>query len=57
MSLSVHGNVNTRFTNDYDGLPDCPFDDCMSCENINNYTVYNENTYNDKLLKKYSKNI
>ena len=56
MSLSVTGNVNARFINNYEGLPDCPFDTCMSCENINNYSLFDNNTFNDKLIKKYKIN-
>ena len=45
-----------HFLNDYDELPDCPFDSCMSCENINNYSLFNDKTFNDKLIKKYTRN-
>ena len=56
LNLTVTGNTNTHFLNDYKDLPDCPFDTCMSCENINNYSLFNDKTFNDKLMKKFSKN-
>lgn len=56
LDLSVSGNTNTHFLNDYKDLPDCPFDTCMSCENINSYSLFNDKTFNDKLMKKFSKN-
>lgn len=55
MSLSITGNVNSHFTNDYNDLPDCPFDTCMSCEDINNFSSFNDKTFNDKLIKKWVK--
>ena len=55
MSLTVTGNVNSHFTNDYNDLPDCPFDTCMSCENINNFSSFNDKTFNNKLIKKWTK--
>ena len=56
LNLAVTGNTNAHFLNDYKDLPDCPFDTCMSCENINNYSLFNDKTFNDKLIKKFSKN-
>ena len=56
LDLTIKGNTNAHFLNDYDELPDCPFDSCMSCENINNYSLFNDKTFNDKLIKKYTRN-
>ena len=56
LDLTIKGNTNAHFLNDYDELPDCPFDSCMSCENINNYSLFNNKTFNDKLIKKYTRN-
>lgn len=56
LNLNIKGNINSHFMNDYTDLPDCPFDTCMSCENINNYSLFNNNTFNDKLIQKYTKN-
>ena len=56
LDLTIKGNTSAHFLNDYDELPDCPFDSCMSCENVNNYSLFNNKTFNDKLIKKYTKN-
>lgn len=43
---------NDYFKNNYEDLPDCPFDPCMSCDNNNKYKSV-DNAFNDKLIEKY----
>ena len=43
---------NEYFKNNYEDLPDCPFDPCMSCENNNKYKSF-DNAFNNKLIEKY----
>ena len=43
---------NEYFKNNYEDLPDCPFDPCMSCENNNKYKSFN-NAFNNNLIEKY----
>lgn len=43
---------NDYFKNNYEDLPDCPFDPCMSCDNNNKYKSI-DNAFNDKLIEKY----
>ena len=43
---------NDYFKNNYEGLPDCPFDPCMSCDNNNKYKTI-DNAFNNKLIEKY----
>ena len=43
---------DTYFNNNYEDLPDCPFDPCMSCDNNNKYKTLNI-AFNDKLIEKY----
>ena len=43
---------NEHFKNNYEDLPDCPFDPCMSCDNNNKYKTI-DNAFNNKLIEKY----
>lgn len=43
---------NNYFDDNYENLPDCPFDPCMSCDNNNKYKLF-DNAFNDKLIEKY----
>ena len=43
---------NEYFKNNYEDLPDCPFDPCMSCDNNNKYKTI-DNAFNNKLIEKY----
>ena len=47
-----NSNLNERFTTDYTDLPECPFDPCMSCNDNNDYKLFN-NAFSDKLIEKY----
>ena len=64
-NMSIIGNDNVNFSNqnaidtdneyfknNYEDLPDCPFDPCMSCENNNKYKSF-DNAFNNKLIEKY----
>ena len=43
---------NEYFKNNYENLPDCPFDPCMSCDNNNKFTELN-GAFKDNLIEKY----
>ena len=43
---------NELFKNNYEDLPDCPFDTCMSCDNNNKYKTI-DNAFSDNLIEKY----
>jgi len=61
-NTSIKGNINSPqkmdnefFENNYEDLPDCPFDTCMSCDNNNKYKTI-DTAFSDKLIEKYRVN-